>query len=121
MPTFPLSGNALTSLVTRELLALRVPPNLLGFSYLIYAIEQLVENPQRIRRLTQDLYCDIANHYCTSIAAVERNIRTAISISWTRNGAEYFSVMASYRVTDQPWPSEFLAIVSTFIRFARDS
>ena len=121
MPTLPLSGNALSSLITRELLALRVPPNLLGFNYLIYAIEQLSENPQRIRRLTQDLYYNIAAHYCTSPAAVERNIRTAISISWNRGGADHFSIMAGYRVTDQPWPSEFLAIVSTYIRFACDS
>ena len=61
-----------------ELYRLHIPPNLRGHHYLVYAVDQVVGNPLRVKDVTKDLYPDIAHQYNTTWKALERNIRSAV-------------------------------------------
>lgn len=64
------------------LLSIGVPPNLLGYSYILYALQLILLQPEYMRAITKELYADIAKEYRTTISRVERDIRTAIQTTW---------------------------------------
>lgn len=61
------------------LLNFGIPSSLLGFAYLTYAEELILQNPAYQHHVTKLLYVDIANKFDTTPASVERCIRKAIS------------------------------------------
>lgn len=71
-----------TTQIHETLLCIGVPPNLLGYSYIIYAIELLLFKPEYLYAVTKELYVAIANKYYTTPSRVERAIRHAISVTW---------------------------------------
>lgn len=52
--------------------------NLLGFSYLTYAVELVVKEPRLIYNLHKDLYIKISDHFKVGSIAVDRCIRKSI-------------------------------------------
>ena len=62
----------------RHLVNLGVPTEMRGYKYLKAAIMLCLENEEYIYSTTKMLYPEIANHYMTTPAAVERCIRLAI-------------------------------------------
>lgn len=71
------------------LLSIGIPPNLLGYSYILYAMELILLNPLYLHAITKRLYIDIGKKFDTSPASVERAMRTAISAAWTHGNIDY--------------------------------
>lgn len=70
--------------VTKLLHEIGIPAHMLGHDYLRYAILIVLEEPQKIRNITKEVYPEIANKYHTSIGSVEKGIRNTIETTWNR-------------------------------------
>lgn len=75
--------------VTDYLKKLAVPVNLKGFNYLRYGILLNIQKPKAFKSFTGDLYPEIAKKFDSTPTRVERAIRHAIEISFTRGNHEY--------------------------------
>lgn len=95
------------------LYSLGASANYTGFFHTSYAVMLAVQDPQRLLLVTKWLYPDVARHYKTSWKAVERNIRTIVSMIWGTNPG-LLSDIAGYKLNDKPGTARFLAIVSAF-------
>lgn len=61
---------------------LGVPTNILGWEYIVYAVELLDKKPAMIYNVTKELYPAIAKEYDTTSSRVERAIRHAIELAF---------------------------------------
>lgn len=80
-----------TTPIHKILLNIGMPPNLLGYSYIIYAAELMLQNPDVLHALTKELYVDIAKQYRTTPSRVERAIRNAISVTWLYGNYDFIN------------------------------
>lgn len=94
--------------------------NCKGFYYLAYALELVVDNPDRLLLITKWLYPDVARRFKTTPACVERNIRTVIKIAWRRNPGGLEEI-AQCSLLEIPTTSRFLSILLFYIRSKRDT
>lgn len=72
------------------LLAIGVPPNIYGYSYIIRSIELILSNPEYMHYITKGLYIDVAKDFHATPSRVERAIRHAINTAWINNYDEEF-------------------------------
>jgi len=106
-------------IVTDELIRLGIPRNILGYEYLKYAIFICIEDQRQIHSVTKGLYPAIARKYDTLPSRVERAIRHAIEVGWSRADLEFIEQVFGYSVSEvrgKPTNSEFIASVSDDIR-----
>lgn len=61
--------------------------------------------------VTKELYQEIARRYNTNWRAVERNIRTIISIAWQKN-RPLLETLAQRPLERRPSAAQFLAVLS---------
>lgn len=98
------------------------PAHIKGYRYLKYAIMKVVEDPSYIDGVTKLLYPEIASKYDDTPSRVERAIRHAVTISYTRGNIDYNHEVFGCTVDplrDKPTNSEFIAIVADTIRLRR--
>ncbi|MBQ7579241.1 MAG: hypothetical protein IJT25_01775 [Clostridia bacterium] len=67
--------------INDELLVYNFSSSLLGFNYIIDAIEETILKKCHIKNIEDEIYNKIATKYSVSIDSVERNIRHAIKIA----------------------------------------
>ena len=72
------------------LLAIGVPPNIYGYSYILRSIELILSNPEYMHYITKGLYIDVAKDFHATPSRVERAIRHAINTAWINNYDEEF-------------------------------
>lgn len=72
------------AIVTKHIKTVGITANLKGYHYLREAIIMVQQDLRRSRRLTTDVYVQIAKEYETSSQCVERAIRHAIAGAWKR-------------------------------------
>ncbi len=77
------SANA-RAIVTKHIKTVGITANIKGYHYLRDAIIMVQQDSRRRRRLTTDVYVQIAKEYETSPQCVERAIRHAIVGAWKR-------------------------------------
>ena len=92
------------------LMSLGIGPKYRGFQYTIYAVTLTLEDEERLFSVTRSLYGDVAAHFSTTWNCVERNIRTVIAVCW-KNNREKLEEIASYHMTKQPTPADFISIL----------
>ena len=85
--------------------------NYTGFSYLVRALQLCAEEPERLLLVTKWLYPDVAKQYGTNWKAVERNIRTVITVVWEQNRA-MLEGLARRPLLQRPCAAQFLSILS---------
>lgn len=78
-----------------------IPSNIQGYEYIIEAIRLAVEDAAMIRQITKKLYPDIARSCNTTSSKVERSIRHAISVLWSRGRIEVINEVFGYPVCKQ--------------------
>lgn len=88
--------------------------NYTGFFHTAYAVLLAIEDPKRLILVTKWLYPDVARYYHTSWHAVERNIRTSISLVWNTN-ALLLEKIAGYSLAGKPGPARFIAIMAAYL------
>lgn len=90
--------------------------NYTGFFHTSCAVWLVLRQPQRLRLVTKWLYPEVAKRYRTNWKAVERNIRTVISVVWERC-PELLGRMAGTRLDKRPRPAQFLSILAAYLRY----
>lgn len=101
--------------ITSTLHSLGIPAHIKGYQYLRYAILSCMEDPALISSITKLLYPAIAEKYSTTPSRVERAIRHAIEVAWSKGSMNALDNMFGYTVNSgkgKPTNSEFIALLS---------
>lgn len=96
-----------------------VPAHIKGYMYLREAIAMVYNDIELLGSITKVLYPDIAKKYKTTSSRVERAIRHAIEVAWSRGNIESISSLFGYTVSmskAKPTNSEFIAMVADKLR-----
>ncbi|MBM4762233.1 sporulation transcription factor Spo0A [Bacillus sp. B15-48] len=96
-----------------------VPAHIKGYLYLREAISMVYNDIELLGSITKVLYPDIAKKYNTTASRVERAIRHAIEVAWSRGNIESTSSLFGYTVSmtkAKPTNSEFIAMVADKLR-----
>ncbi|MDL2234802.1 sporulation transcription factor Spo0A [Christensenellaceae bacterium OttesenSCG-928-L17] len=106
--------------ITAQIRAVGVPAHLRGYHYLRTAIQYFAtaEDPSCIA-VTKDVYPAIAQQYNTRPALVERAIRNAIDVAWTRGNTAVLRQYFGYTMEDckgKPTNAEFIAMIADHVR-----
>lgn len=78
-----------------------------------------VEDNEMLNSITKALYPSIAKKYQTTPSRVERAIRHAIEVAWSRGKMETLDAMFGYTINTgkgKPTNSEFIALIADKIR-----
>ena len=96
-------------------LSLGIPAHIKGYQFLREGVRLVIEQPDRINRITKELYPSIARRYATSPSKEERAIRHAIEVAWSRGRVESLNRAFGCRVAipeDKPTNGEFIALIA---------
>lgn len=96
-----------------------VPAHIKGYQYLRDAILMVVEDSEMLNSITKILYPTIAKRNQTTPSRVERAIRHAIEVAWSRGNMDTINALFSYTVSTgkgKPTNSEFIALIADKIR-----
>lgn len=96
-----------------------VPAHIKGYQYLRDAIIMSVENREVINSITKILYPTIAKMNKTTPSRVERAIRHAIEVAWSRGKMDTIDELFGYTISTgkgKPTNSEFIALIADKIR-----
>ena len=99
-------------LIRKVLWDLNIPPNYLGAHYLAYAELLVLEDQRRLTMVTKWLYPEIAARYHTSWQAVERNIRTVISICWDKDAGAQMERQMGCTFSSKPSPTGMIQVLA---------
>ena len=105
----------MTEAIEQVLRQLGVGANFKGYRITVFAIALISEDEDRLTSVTKEIYYDVAKLTGCSWTAVERNIRTFVARAWYCN-PQKLSQIAGYTLLSAPTASEFLDIVSNYIR-----
>lgn len=92
-----------------------IPAHIKGYQFLREAIKLVADNPDIINRITKELYPTIARKFDTTPSKVERAIRHAIEVAWTRGKIDNINQIFGFNVyshNDKPTNGEFIALVA---------
>ncbi|MFK3937173.1 sporulation transcription factor Spo0A [Alkalihalobacillus sp. NPDC078783] len=96
-----------------------VPAHIKGYMYLREAITMVYNDIELLGSITKVLYPDIGKKFNTTSSRVERAIRHAIEVAWSRGNIESISSLFGYTVSQskaKPTNSEFIAMVADKLR-----
>nr|WP_296487681.1 sporulation initiation factor Spo0A C-terminal domain-containing protein [uncultured Acetatifactor sp.] len=105
--------------ITDIMLDIGVPAHLKGYHYLRDAILLTGRNMEVVSSVTKLLYPTIARRFKTTDQKVERAIRNAIEVSWSRGNAETFEKVFGYSALSgrpRPTNSEYIARIADKVR-----
>ena len=105
--------------VTDMIHEIGVPAHIKGYQYLREAIMMAVEDVEMLGSITKILYPTIAKKYQTTPSRVERAIRHAIEVAWSRGRMETLDALFGYTINTgkgKPTNSEFIALIADKIR-----
>jgi len=105
--------------ITEILHEVGVPAHIKGYQYLRSSIIDVVNNIGLLGAITKELYPNIAVKYSTTPSRVERAIRHAIEVAWTRGKIETINNIFGYTIHNnkgKPTNSEFIAMISDKLR-----
>mgnify|MGYP000764942139 FL=1 len=105
--------------VTDMIHEIGVPAHIKGYQYLREAIMMAVEDIDMLGSITKILYPTIAKKYQTTASRVERAIRHAIEVAWSRGKMETLDALFGYTINTgkgKPTNSEFIALIADKIR-----
>ena len=96
-----------------------VPAHIKGYQYLRDAIILSVNDMEMLNSITKILYPTIAKKHQTTPSRVERAIRHAIEVAWSRGKMDTIDELFGYTVSTgkgKPTNSEFIALIADKIR-----
>lgn len=119
VPYVNTSIKSLETEVTNIIHEIGVPAHIKGYQYLRDAIIMVVKDIEVINSITKLLYPTIAKMYNTTPSRVERAIRHAIEVAWSRGQMETIDSLFKYTVNvgkGKPTNSEFIAMIADKLR-----
>ena len=96
-----------------------VPAHIKGYMYLREAICMVVNDIELLSAVTKELYPNIAKKFNTTASRVERAIRHAIEVAWSRGQVDTINKLFGYTIHNdkgKPTNSEFIAMVADKLR-----
>lgn len=105
--------------ITNIIHEIGVPAHIKGYLYLREAIGMVVENIEYLSAVTKELYPNIAQKFNTTPSRVERAIRHAIEVAWSRGKMDTINRLFGYTVHNgkgKPTNSEFIAMIADKLR-----
>ena len=115
----PSKPKNLDASITSIIHEIGVPAHIKGYMYLREAISMVYNDIELLGSITKVLYPDIAKKFNTTASRVERAIRHAIEVAWSRGNIESISSLFGYTVSmskAKPTNSEFIAMVADKLR-----
>lgn len=109
----------LEAMITEIIHEVGVPAHIKGYMYLRDAISLVISNMEYLNSVTKMLYPKIAEKYNTTPSRVERAIRHAIEVAWSRGRTEVLNELFGYTINDEkgkPTNSEFIALIADKLR-----
>lgn len=89
--------------------------NYAGFGCIAQAVDIARSDPQTLTLVCKRLYPEVARRCDSTPMAVERNIRTAISVLWDAS-PELLQQLTQFPIRDKPYPAQFIAILADFLQ-----
>lgn len=105
--------------ITNIIHEIGVPAHIKGYMYLREAITMVYNDIELLGSITKVLYPDIAKKFNTTASRVERAIRHAIEVAWSRGNIDSISALFGYTISiskAKPTNSEFIAMVADRLR-----
>ena len=105
--------------ITNIIHEIGVPAHIKGYLYLREAIKMVIDNVELLGAVTKELYPSIAKKYNTTPSRVERAIRHAIEVAWSRGKVDTINQLFGYTVHNtkgKPTNSEFIAMIADKLR-----
>lgn len=109
----------LETCVTNMIHEIGIPAHIKGYHYLRDAILMAIDDMDVLNAITKVLYPTVAKKNQTTSSRVERAIRHAIEVAWSRGKIDTLEELFSYTVSNgkgKPTNSEFIALVADTIR-----
>jgi two-component system, response regulator, stage 0 sporulation protein A len=113
------NANSLEAEITNIIHEIGVPAHIKGYLYLREAIQMVVNDIELLSAVTKELYPSIAKKFNTTASRVERAIRHAIEVAWSRGQVDTINKIFGYTVHNdkgKPTNSEFIAMVADKLR-----
>ncbi len=110
---------ALESRVTDMIHEIGIPAHIKGYHYLRDSIIMAVEDMDVLNAVTKVLYPTVAKRHQTTSSRVERAIRHAIEVAWSRGKLDTLDSLFGYTVSHgkgKPTNSEFIALIADTLR-----
>ncbi|SDK50631.1 sporulation transcription factor Spo0A [Natronincola ferrireducens] len=116
------NNSSLEAEITNIIHEIGVPAHIKGYLYLREAITMVIENVELLSAVTKELYPSIAKRFNTTPSRVERAIRHAIEVAWSRGKVDTINNLFGYTVHNdkgKPTNSEFIAMVADKLRLEK--
>ena len=117
------AAKSMEAKITNIIHEIGVPAHIKGYLYLREAISMVIDEIELLSAVTKELYPSIARKYKTTPSRVERAIRHAIEVAWSRGKVETINNIFGYNTqTDKgkPTNSEFIAMVADKLRLEQE-
>ena len=105
--------------VTSIIREIGIPAHIKGYQYLRDAIVMIIEEIELLGAVTKVLYPAIAEKHTTTPSRVERAIRHAIEVAWSRGNMEVINKLfgcTAKLAKGKPTNSEFMAMIADKLR-----
>lgn len=105
--------------VTHILHEIGVPAHIRGYHYMREAIIMAIADIDVLNYITKELYPSIAKKCNTTPSRVERAIRHAIEVAWSRGKVDILDKLFGYTINNhkgKPTNSEFIALIADRLR-----
>ena len=105
--------------VTGILHEIGVPAHIRGYYYMREVIMMAVDDIEVLNYITKELYPTIAKKCNTTASRVERAIRHAIEVAWSRGKVDVIDSLFGYTISNnkgKPTNSEFIALIADRLR-----
>lgn len=119
MPVKEIQQVDLESRITDMIHEIGIPAHIKGYHYLRDAIIMAVEDMDVLNAVTKVLYPTVAKKHQTTSSRVERAIRHAIEVAWSRGKLDTLDSLFGYTVSNgkgKPTNSEFIALIADTLR-----
>ena len=109
------SENNIQMAISKLLHSLGVPSHIKGYQYIRESIYMMYTSKEMLGGITKEIYPEIAVRFDTTASRVERAIRHAIEVSWSRGDYELMEEIFGHSVDydrAKPTNSEFIATLA---------
>lgn len=110
-----IGGASLDDRLSNLFLTMGIPAHIKGYQFLREAIKLVIEHPPMISGITKELYPAIARRFGTTSSKVERAIRHAIEVAWSRGRVDTLNKAFGCCVAlpgEKPTNGEFIALIA---------
>lgn len=102
------------AITARAVMAMGIPPKVLGFRYIVQAVEPLLQSEER--PILKEVYQSIADGANTSPECVEKAIRVAIAQATTKKTPSFQALMRGALLEKRPTNKQFLTLVAEQVK-----